>query len=192
MKIICIGDSLTQGFGVSKAECWVDLLNNKTQIDIVNKGINGDTTAGMLSRFQIDVIAEKPKYVIIMGGVNDIILENSRGAMQSNIMAMVHQAYYHHIIPIVGISIKADSENFRKDWLEITDVSVLNNKIMEYRNWIIKFSRVFNVMVIDFYAEFDNKIQGDTSKFLLDGLHPSKDGHQILANIASDYIEFKL
>lgn len=192
MKIVCIGDSLTQGFGVSNRENWVALMNKSSKVEFINKGINGDTTSGMLARFNKDVIEEKPKFVIIMGGVNDIIVENSLGGIQSNIMSMVHQAYYHRVIPIVGISIKSDISNFRKDWSELTNISVLNDKILDYRNWIIKFCGIFNIMVIDFYAEFDYMIQGDYGKYLLDGLHPSKEGHNILADIALDYINTKV
>lgn len=191
MKIICIGDSLTQGFGISNRENWVSLMNKSSEVEFINKGINGDTTSGMLARFHKDVIEEKPQFVIIMGGVNDIIVENSFGAIRANIMSMVHQAYYHRIIPIVGISIKADLSNFRKDWAELTNISILNDKILNHKDWIIKFCGIFNVMFIDFCTEFEVMIQGDYGKYLLDGLHPSKEGHQILANIALDYINAK-
>ena len=55
MKIICIGDSLTEGYGVGRPENWVTLLNERSENDIINKGISGDTTGGMLARFQKDV-----------------------------------------------------------------------------------------------------------------------------------------
>jgi len=184
MKIICIGDSLTQGYGVLTRETWVELLNKNTEVEFINRGINGDTSGGMLARFQKDVIDEKPRYVLIMGGVNDMIAGSNQGMIQSNLMAMVHQAYYHQITPIVGISIKADIETFRKDWAELTSVNDLNTKILEYRNWVIKFCRIFNVPYIDFYKEFDDKIQGNYIRYLLDGLHPTKEGHRILADIA--------
>src|SRR5665647_575487 len=98
MKIVCIGDSLTQGFGVSNRENWVALMNKSSKVEFINKGINGDTTSGMLSRFNKDVIEEKPKIVIIMGGLNDIIVENSPGGIQSNIMSMA-VSYTHLTLP---------------------------------------------------------------------------------------------
>lgn len=184
MKIVCIGDSLTQGYGVRRTENWVALLNEKNENNFINKGINGDTTGGMLSRFQRDVIDEKPQYVIIMGGANDFIMEGNPGSVRANIMAMVHQAYHHRIIPILGTGIKVDEVNFRKDWAEITDVGRLDEQIAEYRDWIIKFCGTFEVKLIDFYAEFDRKIDGRYGSYLFDGLHPSKEGHGIMADIA--------
>lgn len=182
MKIICIGDSLTEGFGVSKAENWVSLLNERTEHEIINRGISGDTTGGMLSRFKADVLDEKPRYVIIMGGGNDFIMGNSLGSVRSNIMAMVHQAYNKGVIPILGTGLKIDEKNFRKDWAEIADIAHLKESTSDQRDWIFKFGRIFNVKYIDFYHMFESMGQGKS--LLLDGLHPSKEGHGILADIA--------
>lgn len=183
MKVICIGDSLTYGYGISSKENWVSLLNEKYKMDFINKGINGDTSGGMLSRFYRDVVDEQPKCVIIMGGTNDFIVENSLGAVKANIMAMVHQAYYHGITPIIGISTKIDVENVRKDWASLTDIRQLDDKMVEYRDWIINFSKAFNVLYVDFYTQFQNKTSEKYSNYFIDGLHPSPAGHQIMADI---------
>ena len=189
MKVICIGDSITQGYGVPSKENWVELLNENKEIEFINKGINGDTSGGMLSRFYRDVVDEKPRFTIIMGGANDFISGNTMGAVKSNIMAMVHQAYYNRITPILGISIKADIHNFREDWAKITDVDHFNYKILEYRKWILDFCDIFSVMYIDFCYEFENKITEHYGSYLNDGLHPSKEGHHVLADIAYEHID---
>ena len=182
MRIICIGDSLTEGYGVSRLENWVSLLNEKSEHEFINKGISGDTTGGMLSRFQRDVLEEKPKYVIIMGGGNDFIMGNNPGSVRANIMAMVHQAYHGRIIPILGTGLRSDAGTFRSDWAEIADIAFLNEATSAQRDWILQFCQVFKVKHIDFYEKFEI---GKYSKSLLfDGLHPSKEGHRILANIA--------
>ena len=35
MKIVCIGDSLTEGYGIEKEYCWVNLLRNGLNIEII-------------------------------------------------------------------------------------------------------------------------------------------------------------
>ncbi len=184
MKIVCIGDSLTRGYGVAPEDNWVALLNERSKHEFVNKGINGDTTGGMLSRFQRDVISQDARYVIIMGGANDFIMDDSLGSVQANIMAMVHQAYHYGIIPIIGTGLKAREDSFRKDWAEITDVNSLNKKNAAYRNWILRFCRVFHTRCIDFYGEFEKRTIDKQWGCLYDGLHPSEEGHRILADIA--------
>ena len=52
MKLICIGDSLTFGYGVRPSQRWTRLCAQETGWEIVNKGISGDTTGGMLVRLR--------------------------------------------------------------------------------------------------------------------------------------------
>ncbi|WP_052947727.1 GDSL-type esterase/lipase family protein [Aneurinibacillus tyrosinisolvens] len=103
MKIVCIGDSLTEGIGVRKEEAWPFLLQKKLTVVIVNRGISGDTTTGMLGRFYYDVILCKPTHVVIMGGVNDLWWNLPIHLILSNIYSMFKQAIYHGIIPVIGI-----------------------------------------------------------------------------------------
>lgn len=72
ISIACMGDSLTEGYLISEKSCWPSLLDKETGLKIINCGICGDTTGGMLARFYEMVIVPKPNYVIIMGGTNDI------------------------------------------------------------------------------------------------------------------------
>jgi len=46
LSIVCIGDSLTFGYGVNKSENWVSLVATRVKEKIINKGIPGDTTSG--------------------------------------------------------------------------------------------------------------------------------------------------
>lgn len=58
MRLICIGDSLTFGYGVHLSQRWTQLCAQETGWELVNEGINGDTTGGMLARMQGGVLAE--------------------------------------------------------------------------------------------------------------------------------------
>ncbi|MBF8984295.1 hypothetical protein IZY60_12175 [Lutibacter sp. B2] len=73
MKIVCIGDSLTYDYGVNREEAWINLIENRYDVQILNKGINGDTTERMVSRFYMDIVRNNPSHAIIMGGSNDLI-----------------------------------------------------------------------------------------------------------------------
>ena len=89
MKIIALGDSLTVGeteFELSDsdefasypkylellAEEHLRSLQSDVKVTVLNRGINGDLTSGMLERFSREVVDEKADYVIILGGANDI------------------------------------------------------------------------------------------------------------------------
>ena len=184
MKVICLGDSFTFGFGVKKQDCWVSRLD----IDgysFVNKGINGDTTSGMLARFERDVVSEKPNYVLITGGVNDFIAGGSLEIPQNNYMAMVHQAFHRKIIPIVGISPGFDPELMRKDWAAFQDFHRVLELQKAFRSWLLRFCQTFGLYSIDFYEPLEAARKADPDKnYFLDGLHLIPEGHKLLADAA--------
>lgn len=184
MRTICIGDSFTRGFGVQHDENWVTLLNTPCST-FLNKGINGDTTGGMLGRFYSDVTADKPNYVIITGGLNDFITGANCPMVQTNYMALVHQAFHHNIIPIIGIQPGFNLSQVRKDWAEFADFSGVSDYQKELRNWIIKFCHTFGVFYIDFYDSMEKIISNNPSvNFYLDGIHLTQKGHLHIAEIA--------
>lgn len=188
-KIVCLGDSLTRGFNVPEKESWVGLLKEKHGWNTINKGVNGDTTSGMLARFQEDVIKEKPGYVLIAGGVNDLICGSPLGAIQANIMGMVHVAYRHGILPIVGTCLLGDEGNFRKDWNDMADIGEINALNRAYRCWILKLSAVFHVPCLDLQKEYPLRAGIRYGMTLTDGLHPSREGHELMASIADEFLK---
>ena len=188
MKIVCIGDSITYGFGIRRSETWISLAAEKTGLKIQNKGINGDTTGGMLARFKEDVINTKPKIVLIMGGANDLIAGADLGIVKANIMAMCHQAFGSLITPVVGISPPMDTRNIRDDWRSFADFSKINTEMTLYREWIYQFSKTFNVQTIDFYSEINKKTTDFTGSLYIDGLHLNEAGQSFMAEAFCDFI----
>ena len=85
-NIICLGDSFTRGFGVRKKENWISQAYPENTT-LINAGINGDTTSGMLARFSRDVIEHRPDYVLITGGINDFIVGSSLDIPKNNYCA---------------------------------------------------------------------------------------------------------
>jgi lysophospholipase L1-like esterase len=187
MKVLCIGDSTTYGFGVQRSKIWTTLSKNKLGIEIINNGINGDTTGGMISRFNDAIIKERPEVVFIMGGANDLIAGASLGIVQANIMSMAHQAISKLIVPIIGVPIKMDLENVRSDWSTFADFNKIAVELELYKTWIKSFSKTFNIRYIDFNSEIDKL--SFTSDLYLDGLHLNEKGQIIMAEVFCDEIK---
>jgi acyl-CoA thioesterase-1 len=81
IKIVAIGSSSTFGAGASApynsypsrlaAELSQEFVDH--EFAVVNRGINGDITAGMLARFDTGVIAEQPDLVLWQVGTNSLL-----------------------------------------------------------------------------------------------------------------------
>jgi len=81
IKIVAIGSSSTAGAGASKpynsypsrlaAELAREFVDH--EFKVINRGVNGDTAADMLARFEQGVIAEKPDLVLWQVGTNSLL-----------------------------------------------------------------------------------------------------------------------
>jgi lysophospholipase L1-like esterase len=90
--VVMLGDSITEGGN------WAELLPG---IKVINRGIAGDTSSGVLARLS-EVIARKPKLVFIMVGVNDLKRFESRPeVIAGNIKELVDRLQESHITPVV-------------------------------------------------------------------------------------------
>lgn len=185
MKIICLGDSLTCGYKLRKQDIWPFMLEEETKIQVVNKGIAGDTTSGMLARFYRDVLDEKPTHTIIMGGTNDMIYNIPLSIIQGNLASIVFQAYHHNIMPVLGIPIPLIPLIAKKNFQFTSNFEEINKKLKENRDWIINFASLVNCKVIDFYKEFQSELttQGKEECYK-DGVHPTVEGNKRMAKAA--------
>lgn len=113
-QIVCHGDSLTEGTDIEAAYRWTSLLENVLGPEVINTGIGGDTTAGLLSRFTTDVIPRKPDAVILMGGTNDFWWDLPVNTVLANLFSMAYQARYHGIAPLFGLPMPFDIDRAAK------------------------------------------------------------------------------
>ena len=76
--IVCLGDSLTAGFGATipsvddKTKSYPAFLQEKVKIPVINAGVSGNTTGDALNRIDEDVLSQNPHIVIILLGGNDV------------------------------------------------------------------------------------------------------------------------
>ncbi|NLM21828.1 MAG: lysophospholipase [Peptococcaceae bacterium] len=180
MKIIALGDSITQGFPFSSKESWVYYTAQELNLDIINQGICGDLTRDMLRRFQQDVLAYTaytPNHVIILGGTNDAALGYPLAEVSTNFTVMVDMACRHDIIPILGLPIPF---LVREEEL----------KLMSYRKWLQDYADRKRIKIIDFYGPFRAAIEAGTGmKLYADEVHPSVEGYQLMGKVAVESLK---
>lgn len=63
--LVFLGDSITQGWAANLTQLFPG-------IKTVNRGISGDTTRGVLLRLEEDVLALKPRGIVLLIGTNDL------------------------------------------------------------------------------------------------------------------------
>jgi len=114
--IIMFGNSITH------RGSWSGLFPNNT---ILNYGVDGDTTSGMLSRLST-ALAKKPKVICIMGGINDIIRNVAVSTVYNNLRQMVVRSKAAGVIVIMQSTLHTGS-GYPNSYAINVKVTQLNN-----------------------------------------------------------------
>lgn len=172
IKLVGLGDSITYGYPYEPELSWFNMTANQLHIDYINRGINGDTTDGMVSRFDRDVICYNPSHLVIMGGTNDAYSEVPVEQVLYNISEMVVTALKNGVIPIIGLPIPCN---------ELAKEKLLK----QYREQMRQYALDNNIEVIDFHkAMVDASGLEIKERMHYDGLHPNKAGYKVMAGVA--------
>lgn len=163
-KILFLGNSITQGGD------WKKLLNDST---IINRGIGGDITFGILKRID-DITKRKPSKVFLLIGINDISKNISDEVILENIFSIVNkirsgsqktQIYVQSIFPL-----NPSFEKFPKNYDKQEHVITLNTQLQ-------KFADRMKYTFVNLYPEFLDKENRLEAKYSSDGLHLNAAGY---------------
>lgn len=175
LTAVLMGNSITDNWAKFHPAFFAE--NN-----FVGRGISGQVTAQMLSRFQADVVALNPKMVIIMAGTNDIAMNNGYIAHEhilQNIQSMVELAKYHRIKPVLCSCLPAAAFKWRPNMTPAQDIKRLNEMIEAY-------AKAHRIKYIDYYSALVDEHGGLPKKYAADGVHPNMDGYAIMEQILID------
>ncbi|MBF0141124.1 MAG: arylesterase [Magnetococcales bacterium] len=111
--ILCLGDSLTEGFGVADAHSYPTLLQQRLRAQgsgmrVINAGISGDTTLGVLGR--LDALLDHPvAMAIVTIGLNDAFMGVPAATIQDNIGDIIRTLRRQHALVVLsGLQLPSD------------------------------------------------------------------------------------
>ncbi len=197
-KFLCIGDSITDcgriiqnfplGNGYVKifSEILISYFPEKN-IEVINKGISGQTVYDLRARWEDDVIYHKPQWVSILIGINEVInkilgqspdykmhtpekfIENYRYIIQRT-----KDKINSNIILLEPFYISKDTtDNLRKKTMDILE---------QYRINVLKLSKEFSIPIIKLHDTFQNALlYYDADTFCPEPVHPNNTGHTLIA-----------
>ena len=170
LTILCLGDSLTAGYGLSRAQAYPALLTEKLRragigAEVINAGSSGDTTSGGLRRLppylrrQIDIM-------IIELGINDAFRGVPVQTIASNLQAIIDLTKAH--------------------W-PYTRIVIAGMQVPLFANdpYVFAFSQLYSDLakknhtgLIPFFLE---GVGGDPLLNQPDRIHPNAAGQKVLA-----------
>lgn len=180
MKICALGDSIFAGYMVN-GKSLIYYLQEKG-FDIDNFGVNGLTAGELLSRLKN--LKAYDVYLIHIG-MNDFLNGYSIDRVESNIVEIIKKLMVFNSKIIFCSPYKISFETVSESLGYFEQFNSVNNKLFELNDLFKVLESKKYIGLISFY---DLSIKRDIGNYLLDGIHPNKKLHQILADYVEDYL----
>lgn len=180
--VVFMGNSITEGWVKEDPEFF------KTN-NYEGRGISGQSSYQMLSRFREDVINLKPRMVVINGGTNDIA-ENTHPYNEEitfgNIVSMVELAKANNIAVVLTSLLPADEFYWRP---EIKDAPA---KIISLNNRIKTYAKENDLPYADYYSEMIGENYALKEEYSEDKVHPTLKGYKVMEEVIVPVIKNNL
>jgi acyl-CoA thioesterase-1 len=182
INILCLGDSLTEGYGVAKSDAWpavteAILRAKKMDVTMVNAGVSGSTSASAQSRLRWHLKSKvKFDWMILALGANDGLRGQPVKGIKQNLQSAVEAARTAGIKKIIlaGIRVPPNyGKNYSADFFALYPELAKNMKLP----------------LIPFLLE---GVAANPELNLPDGIHPNAKGHKIVAQNVAKFIESNL
>ncbi len=166
-RIVAFGDSLTAGLGVQANESYPALLQRRLdslgyRYRVINAGVSGDTTAGGLRRVPW-ILNNKPELVILELGANDGLRGLPVDQTKSNLRQIIRQLQEAGTtVVLAGMKLPP---NYGQDYTASFEAL--------YR----MLAKESQLPLIPFFLE---GVGGSSSLNQADGIHPTKEGYEVI------------
>ena len=170
-RVVFMGDSITEGWHFTGSQ------GSFIGEPYINRGISGQTTPQMVLRFRQDVIALKPKVVVILAGINDIA--GNTGPMtleqtEDNLSSMAELATANHIKVVLCSVLPAFDFPWHPGMTPAPKVLALNA-------WIKAYAADKGYVYVDYHTAMKDERDGLPAILSGDGVHPLPAGYAVMA-----------
>lgn len=192
MKLVCLGDSITYGSTLKDlSKRWSDLTAQELHIEVINRGIGGDTTTGMVARLHSEVFPQKPDAIVFLGGVNDINLIGNYRIPCANLVSVIVTAQNYNVPLFVGLPLPIEPRDMPvRAWDTDRDYERTRWLLQKYAHFIEHFCEGrTHAFTVDFRSPFLNEDGSVRRELFNDGIHPNEAGHRIMADVLCERIK---
>ncbi|HEY8535427.1 MAG TPA: GDSL-type esterase/lipase family protein [Vicinamibacterales bacterium] len=160
--VVFLGDSITQGWGDRLTAAFPG-------VKVANRGIDGDTTRGVLIRLEEDVLAIDPRAVVLLVGTNDIEEGAEPEVIAGNLKLILAALKAHNPrMPIVLCQVFPSSASMRRPAATIKALNAL---------YLAAVKGDPQVIVLDTWTLFADANGDATKDEFPDLLHPNDAGY---------------
>ena len=175
--ILFFGDSITAGYGIDEEDAFPAVIQRKIDekglnYKVVNAGLSGETSAGGLRRVDWILQQHIDLFVLELGGNDGLRGINPESTKENlaGIMDKVKEKYPDAIIVLTGMEAPP---NMGSDYTE------------RFRQIYAELGEEYDVVFMPFILD---EVAGEPDLNLADGIHPTEEGHKIVAENLWNYL----
>ncbi len=195
---VFFGDSITAGSRTLTkplGEGFVSMVADKMAgnplflgFDPINAGVNGHTVHDLLRRVQADVIHYFPHLLIIKIGINDAYNDQCTGEECPGLKR--YKTDYTHLIRHIQQELPACQMLLLSPYfISDTQQEVVYKRMALYGEVVQNLGKDFDLPVLDTQDIFNKAVKQKAAReWAADQIHPSKEGHALLADVVYQFI----
>ena len=181
-KIVFMGDSITAMGGAQAGYCQQvirGLAANSIKATMICAGVGGNTSKQMLARMDSDVIAQKPDWMTLSCGVNDVWSDLPLDQFKQNMTQIVDKAQAAKI-GVILLTATAIGEN---------PTAPKNQQMKPYNEFLHQLAKDKKYRLADLNVDLQSAVMaagGGTQSqrgnvMTPEGIHPNALGHEVMA-----------
>ena len=202
-KILFIGDSITdadrRGQSAPYGAGYVGLVRNflvarypELHLQVVNRGIGGNTTRDLLDRWETDVLAEQPDWLSLKIGINDV-WRGFRGNPHEAVPLPEYVASLRSLLDQTRARTNARLILLTPYMIEADRAQPMRAEMDRYGRAVTALAQEYGAVLVDTQAAFDVALQHTTPQdWAADQIHPNGPGHAIIALAFLRVVGFEL
>lgn len=183
VKVVFMGNSITEGWKRHYPEFF------EKNEGYICRGIGGQVTAQMLSRFRPDVINHHPEKVVILAGTNDIAMNQGFVALEhiyGNIISMAELALANGIKPYLCSILPGD----RYSWSWEVGSDRVISSIATINKWLREYcEKTEGVEYVDYFSAMADENAALKREYQIDAIHPNKAGYLVMEKIIQEALK---
>lgn len=201
LKILCFGDSITLGEKDIEQGGWADRLKQNylkqfadspvQTITLYNLGVAGETSDGLLKRFDSELHARSLKgqkqIVVLAYGANDIVIHKEKH--------LVPEVYFvRNLQHCIESAQKINADILLLSLLPISDdidAKLNQHGKLRFARHIQDYNRIIEQLAVELHCEYLDIYslftENNKAHYLCsDGVHPNASGHALLYQIIKE------